>query len=102
MPSTYLWSDLITLVKPWVQGIPTGTIDAIVCDQLNSAIWRAAFWRWSISTLTPIALLDGIQDYAIANADFFRLFRVRLTRTDVTPNADDEKDILESLSPSKN
>src|SRR5439155_10948319 len=76
--------------------------DSIQCDQLNSQVWRAAFWRWSIITLTPIALVDGVQDYAIADSSFFRLFRGRLTRTDVTPNEDDEKDVVEYLSPSKN
>lgn len=102
MASTYQWSDIVTLVKPYVSGIPTSTLDAFVCDQLNSQIWRAGFWGWSLANLTAITLTDTTQDYVIANADFYRLFRARLTRTDITPNESSEKDIIQFLPPNLN
>lgn len=77
-----------------------------VIDQLNSEIWRAGIWRWSLHTLTSasgaLALVDGQQDYSIGTttgAGYYRLWRVRLTRTDVTPNVALDKDIAYGLTP---
>src|SRR5881396_1578545 len=102
MPGTYLWSDIVTVVKPYVSGIPTSTMDATVCDSLNGQIWRYGLWRWSILPLTAISLTDGSQDFAVANSDFYRPVTVRLTRTDITPNEDSEKDIIDYLPVTKN
>mgnify|MGYP001583008467 CR=1 FL=1 len=99
MATTYQWSDLLLSVKPYVQNIPTSTIDAAECDKINRIIWRTYYWRWTIDDLTAIPLVDGTQDYTIADADFYRLFRARITWVTTSAVAD-EKSILEWLSPS--
>jgi hypothetical protein len=100
--STYLWSDAVTVVRAYTQGIPTSTLDAAVCDSLNGQVWRYAFWRWSVVPLTPILLEDAVQDYTVANSNFYRPLNARLTRTDITPHCDDEKDLVDYLSPNLN
>ena len=99
--STYTWSELLTFAKPAVQNIPTGSLDNLACDRVNRQIWRAAFWRWSLSDLTSIALNTGPQDFTITNSDFYRLFRGRLTWV-TTTNVADDKDVVEWLPPALN
>jgi len=99
---SYTWANVVTTVSPWIQGIPTSSIDATVCDDLNGKIHRYAFWRWSVLPLTPIALVDAQQDYAVLNSNFYRPLNARLTRTDVSPQADNETDIVDYLSPNLN
>lgn len=101
MAATYLWSDALTYVKPFVKNIPTALLDVIALDTLHSMIWRYWFWKWAMGSLTPIVAVDGTQDYSIANADFYRLYRARLTQTSVTPNVVREKDVISFLSPNK-
>ena len=107
MASTYLWSDAITAVNPYIKSIPITVGQATIVDQVNSEIWRSGIWQWSIATLTSnsgaLALVQGQQDYAIGTttgAGFYRLWRVRITRTDVSPNVAIDKDITYGLVPS--
>lgn len=106
MASTYTWANALTLVAPFVKSIPTTTVDAAVCDQLNSFIWKSYPWRWAQFSLTSnsgvLSLVDGTQDYSIGTTTaggFFQLLRVRITRSDVTPNIVREKDIVSWLAP---
>lgn len=98
MPNTYTWSDLVTWTKPFVQSIPTSSLDAVACDRVNRIMWRAAFWRWSMSDLTAISLYTGPQDWAISNSDVYRLYRGRITWL-TTTNVADDKDVVEWLPP---
>lgn len=106
MASTYTWADAISYVKPFVKQIPTTTLDVLVCDQTNSTIWKAFPWRWAVFSLTSstgqLDLVDGTQDYSIGTTTaggFYQLLRVRITRTDITPNVVREKDIVQWLAP---
>ena len=106
MASTYTWSNLIDIVKPWIKSIPTSTLDVTVCDQLNSFVWKTFPWTWATFSLTSatsqLALIDGRQDYPVGTTTaggFYQLLRARITRTDVTPNIVREKDIVQWLAP---
>ena len=106
MASTYTWANALTVVQPFIKSIPTTTLDATVCDQVNSYVWKKYPWRWAQASLTSassaLALVDGQQDYSIGTttgAGFYQLLRVRITRTDVSPNIIREKDIVNWLSP---
>ena len=51
-------------------------------------------------SLTAIALTDGVQDFANANTtDFFKLLRVRLVRTDTTPDEYNDKITIRDFLP---
>lgn len=106
MSSTYTWSQAIQTIQPYIKGIPTSTLDSVVCDQLNSFIWKAYPWRWAVATLTSatsvLDLTDGTQDYGIGTTTgggFYQLLRVRITRTDTTPDVTREKSISNWLAP---
>ena len=98
---SYSWQELLAFAKPAVQNIPTSSLDNFACDRVNRVMWRSAFWRWSLSDLTSIALYAGPQDWTIANTDFYRLYRARLTWV-TTTNVADEKDVVEWLPPALN
>lgn len=96
--SAYTPNDAIALVKDYVKGIPVSTTDsANLCDMVNSLIWNYYPWRWSIGNLT-ISLTDGTQDYTSVPADYFRLIRARIARTDTSPNQYNEVIIRRSLA----
>ena len=99
MASTYTWADILTFVKPYVRDMPTSTLDAQACDRVNRTMWRHYFWNWSIADLTSISLTNAVQDYAIADSDFYRLYHARDTQTNTTTNRSDEKNILQFLPP---
>jgi hypothetical protein len=99
MASTYTWANLLTFVKPYVRDMPTSTIDVQACDRVNRIMWKHYFWNWSIADLTSISLTNAVQDYTIADSDFYRIYRVRVTQTNTTTNRSDEKQILEFLPP---
>jgi len=102
MASTYTWDNILTFVKPYVRDIPTGDINVLAIDRINRTMWKRFFFHWTLADLTAISLSDGAQDYAIADSDFYRPFRLRLTQTDVTPDASNDVDILEFLPPQLN
>ncbi len=104
--STYTWANAISIVAPYIKNIPTSTLDVTVCDQLNSFIWKKYPFRWAQATLTSntgeLLLVNGRQDYAIGTltgGGFYQLLRVRIARTDVTPNVIREKSIQNWLAP---
>lgn len=80
------------MAKAMNHKIPVDTIQVYVCNQVNSIIWTAVPWNWTQATLTAIALTDGIQDYAHAQTDFYRMVNLRNVRTDLTPDKFQELD----------
>ncbi len=97
--ATYTWSDAATYVGKFVKGVPTTAIDATTADTVNSIIWRHWFFKWTMKNLTPISWVNNQQDYTIADADFYRLYRARFRRTDVSPVIVREKNVAAWLSP---
>ncbi len=86
MASSYTISEAVRIARLWVKNIPVNTIDITASDEILSKIWRYYPWRWSTVALTPIALVDGTQDYSSAPTNYFRLLRARIVRTDCTPD----------------
>jgi len=91
MGATYTPNDAITYATPFVKGIPITAVQSAACDFIQSYIWRYPVpWRWAMKALTPIALVNGTQDYTIADSDYMQLVRARITRTDTTPNQNND------------
>lgn len=74
-------------------------VDVTIADTVNSMMWIAFEWRWTQGSITSIPLVNGTQDYAIPNTDFYRLLRARITRTDITPHAFNDVGITQWLPP---
>lgn len=91
MGATYTPNDAITYVSPFIKNIPISTVQSAACDFVQSFIWRWPVpWRWAMKPLTAISLTNGVQDYTIADSDFMTLIRARITRTDTTPNQNND------------
>jgi hypothetical protein len=88
------------MAKPFVKNIPlaTGNADVMACDFVSSRIASAITWAPLTTTIVPEALVDGVQDYSVP-VNVYRLLRVRLVNTGVTPNQSIDLNIEESLSP---
>ncbi len=106
MASTYTWADALNTVNPYIKSIPTTVGQAVVCDQLNSLIWKSYPWRWAQASLTSasgvLSLMQGIQDYGmgtLTGAGYYQMLRVRISRTDVSPWIVREKDWTHWLAP---
>lgn len=99
MAGTYTPQSAIDLIKNFVHGIPLDAIAPIVCDLSHNAIWTYFPWSWSIASLTPINLTQGVQDYAPVNTDVLRPLKIRMVRTDITPNEFEDLAILANLPP---
>lgn len=85
MASTYSPNDAITIARQMSHKIPSDVIAAFACDTVNSLIWNRFPWNWTIASLTPISCTDGVQDYSIANSDFYRVAWLRIAQTSVSP-----------------
>jgi hypothetical protein len=96
---TYTPQAAVDLVKNFVHGIPLNAIDSNVCDIIHSMIWIYYPWSWTISSLTPVPLVDGGQDYIPTNVDILRPLKVRMVRTDVNPDEFEDLAILSNLPP---
>lgn len=95
---TYSSTDAITLVQKFAHGIPLDTtLQAQVCDIVNSMMWTFYPWPWSISSFTPITLINGQQDYTVVDSNVLRPLVVRLVRTDISPVEYRELDLLANL-----
>lgn len=97
--AAYLVSDGITWAQNICVGVPVSTIQVSAADMVNSIIWTAYPWRWSMKAITAIPLVDGTQDYTFAPADYFRLTAARTVRTDTTPDEYCEVVVLRNLAP---
>lgn len=95
--STYTPQQAVNLVTQFVHGAPIQGVEANICDMVNSMMWIFYPWSWTIASLTPISLVDGIQDYNPINTNISRFLKVRLVRTDITPNEARELAMLADL-----
>lgn len=100
MPFTYSWRNLIDLTKEFGHGIPTTAIEAQCADFVSSRMWTYYPWRWTLTNISPnTPLVDAQQDYT-APTNFYRWGRVRIVRTDTTPDqAYTPLDPVEQLEP---
>lgn len=97
---TYTAQNAVDLVSKYVKSIPLTDVSLALCDQTNSIIHLAYPWRWTVKELTAISLVNDQQDYSISTVtDFQRLLRLKLRRTDITPNEVRELKLVEYLSP---
>src|SRR5271169_2915509 len=94
---TYTPNDAITLNQNLVHGIPVNNIKIYACDMANSMMWTFFPWAWSIKSLYPIILANGVQDYINLSVDILRPLKMRIVRTDITPNEFRELDLLANL-----
>lgn len=86
--STLTPQDAIDMAKAMNHKIPVLSVQVYAANMVNSMIWTAAPWNWTQTALTPITLVDGTQDYALATADaalFYRIVNLRTARTDLSP-----------------
>lgn len=97
--ANYTFDEAIVVVRAYVKNPPTAALQSIACDMTHATIWKGYPWDWTLGALTAIPLADGTQDYAITNADFWRLVNARITRTDLTPDEYQEVTIKEFLPP---
>lgn len=97
--STYTPQAAIDLCRAFVHKIPVGDVSTQACDIVNSLIWNSHWWRWSFKNITPIALVDGQQDYTPIPTDFYRIVYARVVRTDITPNEFRELTVINYLAP---
>lgn len=58
---TYTPNDAVKLVKAYAHGMPMDEVQASLCDQVNSIIWRYYPWGWSIASLVPTNLNQQTQ-----------------------------------------
>ena len=86
MASTYTPQRAVEIVTKFVHGIPLDAVQSDVCDLINSLIWTAFYWRWSVKAITPFTLVDSQQDYPnVLPTDFGRIKALRIARTDISP-----------------
>lgn len=99
MPA-YTTQNAIDYCKPLVKNVPTvSALQDVAVDTAHTRVYTHRMWRWTLAALTAIPLVDGTQDYTIANNDFYRLKTARITRTDLTPDENIELDRVEFLAP---
>src|SRR5215469_9988989 len=97
----YTSRNALDLVTTFAHGIPlTDVMAGRICDIIHSQIWAFYPWDWSISSLTAINTVDGTQDYvASSNTDILRPLKMRLVRTDTSPNIIRDMSLLANLTP---
>lgn len=98
MASTYTVLNGITYTQAIVVGMPVSAIQVAAADRINSIIWNAYPWRWAVHDIGQIALVDGTQEYDIAEPNYMRGLKATLTRTDTTPDQFDELTIVKNLA----
>lgn len=99
MAPTYTPQAALNLVQFFAHGIPVTTPGPTLCDIVHSMIWRFYPWRWTIGSITPIACSNGVQDYTPTNTDILRPLKLRIVRTDITPNEFRELELTANLAP---
>lgn len=83
---TYTPQNAIDLATALNHKAPTSTIQAQVCDMIQSRIWTTFPWSWTVASLTAVSLTDGVQDYAHLQSDFYRFVNLEINQTSTTPN----------------
>jgi hypothetical protein len=97
---TYTWSDIMDLARlRYGKGIPLdAALQARLCDMVSSTVWTKYPWFLSRTTIAAglIPLVDGTQDYSTP-ANFLRITKCSLLRTDTTPNQAIELNVSNDL-----
>ncbi len=66
--------------KNFIKKMPLEQMIPRILDDVNKIMWMAAPWRWTVGTLTNIALVTNQQDYTLAPpADFLYLLHSYVT-----------------------
>lgn len=99
MPFTYTYTNAVSHVAFFVKNMPVTNVQVVACDTIQSIIWCAYPWSWTLTANTTVTLSDGVQDFAGINADFMKMVRARITRTDTTPDLYNELLIVKWLPP---
>lgn len=100
MPAgTYTPQAAINLVQNIAHGVPLDAVKANICDMVYSMIWHYYPWPWTVKSLTAINLVNNQQDYNPTDTDILRPLKVRIVRTDTSPNEFRELSFLNNLSP---
>lgn len=66
MAATFRPIDALDYSKNMIKRMPAEQIRVAALDQVNKIMWMAAPWRWTIGTMSPIALVSSTQDYVQA------------------------------------
>jgi len=99
MASTYTYQNVYDQAVLFSRNVTIPSAQQILlADMVNNEIWVYPFpWRWTLSNLTAISLVDDTQDYTVGDSDFFVLTKAWLTRTDLTPDEYHMLDIVDFL-----
>lgn len=98
--SAYTCQNAIDYAANFVKNQTRGSnVDVTIADTVQSMMWIAFPWRWTLNSLTAITLTNGTQDYSVTDTDFYRLIRCRIARTDISPNSYNDVDITQWLPP---
>lgn len=83
---TYIFTDVMNVVKDLTHQIPTTVSQVYVCDKIASIVHLYWPWNWALFKISPILAIDGMQDYPLTlPANFYKLTAGRIIRTDVSP-----------------
>ncbi len=97
---TYTYANLVTLADNMVAGVATSGIDVTAIDVIDAIFWGYSYpWRWSTALITPVALTDATQDFALTNTNIMQLMSGRINRTDVTTQPPKDVMIMKWLEP---
>lgn len=95
----YSATDALNYIKEFVKSIPSPNSQNLAFNAVGSIMYVHRPWRWTLGALTPISLVDNIQDYTVSNGDLFRPLKLRLRRTDTDPDEYRAVDLVDHLEP---
>lgn len=103
---TTIWRDLTDRAAPFVKNIPgTLTISgrsvdvwAGIANMVSDQMYTVYPWKDTIQDVgaAQITLSDGVQDYDVPQ-NIYRMTKVEIVRTDITPNEWRELDVQDDL-----
>lgn len=100
MALTRQWQEAFDMARVGLaKSVPTAAADqARICDIVSSDMWVTHPWRYAKTTIgdDQIPLVDGDQDYSTP-ANLFRITKLSLVRTDVTPDYHQELTVRQEL-----
>lgn len=98
--ANYSPSDVLTICSGYIrQRSIAAAQTTILLDQVNSTIHTTLPWTWTLASITAITVADQTQDYTPVQTDIYRFIRIRINRTDVTPNQSNPLDLAEWIEP---
>lgn len=75
--------DAIDYATSFVKDMPLDQVAPAIVQDVSNEIWGAAPWWWTIGTLSPITLTDGLQNHTVVSppTDFNRFERCYINNT---------------------